>query len=256
VVHEAAATGFSRDAERYHRSRPTYHPGLARRVVDRYGHGTMVELGAGTGIFTRQLIELGQPVIAIEPVVTMRTHLADAVPEAEVRIGAAESIPMDDGTVHTVVASQSFHWFDYRPALDEIHRVLRPGGHLVTVWNVKDETVDWVAAYTELLEPYVGSAPRYRDMAWRRAINSDTRFGSVDEWRIANPFPTTAEGVVDRALSTSYVAALTRDKQDAVAEQVLEIVRPLGHSFEFPYLSQLQAWRKVIEPEAEAGGEA
>jgi SAM-dependent methyltransferase len=245
VVHEAAAIGFSRDVERYHRGRPTYHPGLARRVVDRYGHGIMVELGAGTGIFTRQLIKLGQSVIAVEPVVSMRSLLADVVPEADIRIGAAENIPVDTGAAHSVVASQSFHWVDYRKALDEIHRVLRPSGHLVTVWNVRDDSVEWVAALNELLEPYAGTSPRYRDMGWRRAINSDARFGSVDEWRIANPIPTTPEGVVDRALSSSFIAALTRDKQDAVADQVRELVGPLGDSFEFPYLSQLQAWRKV-----------
>jgi SAM-dependent methyltransferase len=253
VVHEAAATGFSRDAERYHRSRPTYHPGVARRVVDRYGHGVMVELGAGTGIFTRQLVDLGQAVIAVEPVVTMRTLLTDSVPEADVRIGSAESIPLDDEGANTVVASQSFHWFDYRPALDEIHRVLRPGGHLVTVWNVRDENVDWVAACAEVLERYAGPTPRYRDMAWRRAINSDARFGSVDEWRIANPFPTTPDGVVDRALSTSFIAALTRDKQETVAEQIRAIVTPLGEAFDYPYVSQLQAWRRIIEDDSSNG---
>ena len=247
VVNEAAAVGFSRDVERYHRSRPTYHPGVARRVVDRYGHGKVAELGAGTGIFTRQLVDLGQSVIAIEPVVSMRALLSDAVPEADIRIGSAESIPLDDDAAHTVVASQSFHWFDYRPALDEIHRVLRPGGHLVTVWNVRDESVDWVAACTEVLDRHAGPTPRYRDMGWRRAINSDARFGSVDEWRIANPFPTTVEGVVDRTLSTSFIAALTPDKQQLVAGQIRAIVAPLGLSFDYPYISQLQAWRSIVD---------
>lgn len=247
MVHEAATTGFARDPERYHRSRPTYHPGVARRVVDRYGQGVLVELGAGTGIFTRQLVDLGRHVIAVEPVVTMRTKLAEAVPEAEVRIGSAESIPLEAEGANTVIASQSFHWFDYRPALDEIHRVLRPGGHLVTVWNVRDESVDWVAAITEVTDRFAGAAPRYRDMAWRRAINSDARFGSIDEWRVPNPFPTTAEGVVDRVLSTSFIALLTPDKQEAVAEQIREIIAPLGDELEYPYISYLQAWRKVAD---------
>ena len=224
-------------------------------MVDRYGHGVVAELGAGTGIFTRQLVDLGRAVIAVEPVISMRTLMAESVPEAEVRIGSAEAIPMDDGTANTIVASQSFHWFDYRPALDEIHRVLRPGGHLVTVWNVRDESVPWVAALTELVDRFAGNTPRYRDMHWRRAINSDARFGSVDEWRIANPYPTTVEGVVDRVLSTSFIAALTPDKAEAVAEQAREIVADLGEHFDYPYVSQLQAWRKAVDddgPDAEA----
>lgn len=247
MVNEAAATGFSRDVERYHRSRPTYHPDLARRVVERYGNGTLVELGAGTGLFTRQLIDLGQHVIAVEPVVSMRAVLSEHVPEADVRIGSAESIPVDTGTASTVVASQSFHWFDYRPALDEIHRVLKPGGHLVTVWNVRDDSVEWVAACSEILDRHAGSTPRYRDMSWRRAINSDTRFGSIDEWRIPNPVPTDVERAIERYLSTSFIAVLTPDKQDEVAGELRAVIEPLGPAFDFPYVSQLQAWRAVEE---------
>ncbi len=243
LVHEAATSGYSRNTGHYDRGRPSYHPSLARRVVDRYGGGTLVELGAGTGKFTRQLIDLGQSVIAVEPVVSMRTTLSDSVPEADVRLGAAEEIPMADHTADTVVASQSFHWFRFRDALDEIHRVIRPGGHLVTVWNVRDESVDWVAACAKVLDTFAGDTPRHRDMGWRRAINSDSRFGSIDEWRVDNPVPTTPEGVVDRMLSTSFVGALPDQLQAEVAAEIRAIVEPLGPEFEYPYTSQLQAWR-------------
>jgi SAM-dependent methyltransferase len=245
VVHDAAATGYSRGTDRYHRSRPTYHPDLVRRVIDRYGSGTVVEHGAGTGIFTRQVTELGLKVIAIEPVYSMRDALTTGMPDADVRVGSAENIPLDDDTVDTVIASQSFHWFDYRPALDEIHRVLRLGGHLVTVWNVRDNSVDWVAACTAVLDRYAGEAPRHRSMTWRRAINSDSRFGSVDEWRIDNPFPTDLEGVIDRTLSTSFIAPLSPERQNEVTDQIEAIVEPLGASFDYPYVSQLQAWRTI-----------
>jgi SAM-dependent methyltransferase len=247
VVNQKAASGYSRDTDRFHRARPTYHTALARRVVDRYGSGAVVELGAGTGIFTRQLADLGLSVIAIEPILGMRTALTEAVPDADVRVGQAENIPLDAATVDTVVASQSFHWFDYRPALDEIYRVLRLGGHLVTVWNVRDESVDWVAATTKVLDRHAGDTPRHRDMAWRRAINSDARFGSIDEWRIENPVETNADGVVDRCLSVSFIASLPAERQEEVAAEVREIVAPLGERFEFPYISQLQAWR-AVEP--------
>lgn len=246
VVHDAAATGFSRDTSRYNRGRPTYHPELVARVVNRYGDGSIVELGAGTGIFTRQLADAGLSVVAIEPVVTMRTSLNEAVPEADVRVGSAESIPMSDDSADTIVASQSFHWFDHQAALDEIYRVLRLGGHLVTVWNVRDDSVDWVESCSKVIDQFGGSTPRYRDMVWRRAINADARFGAVDEWRIDNPIETSVEGVVDRTLSTSFIAALPEERQTDVAEQIRAIVAPLGDSFDYPYTSQLQAWRAVV----------
>jgi SAM-dependent methyltransferase len=214
-------------------------------VVDRYGSGIVIELGAGTGIFTRQVMELGVKVIAIEPVYSMRDALSTGLPEADVRVGQAENIPLDDNTVDTVVASQSFHWFDYRPALDEIYRVLRLGGHLVTAWNVRDNNVDWVAACSAVLDRYAGESPRHRSMAWRRAINSDARFGSIDEWRIDNPFPTTVEGIVDRTLSTSFIATLSQERQQEVTGQIRAIVEPLGPSLDYPYISQLQAWRAI-----------
>lgn len=245
LVHEAAAIGYSRDTDRYHRARPSYHADLAKRVVERYGSGTVVELGAGTGIFTRQLVDLGANVVALEPVISMRTTLTEAVPEADVRVGAAEKIPLADGSVDAIVASQSFHWFDYGPALEEIFRVLRRGGHLVTVWNVRDESVQWMTAYTSVIDQHAADAPRYRTMAWRRAINADARFSPVDEWRMANPYLTDVAGILDRALSTSFIAALPAEEQEQVAREITAIVEPLGPTIEFPYFSQLQAWRAV-----------
>ncbi|MEL7158137.1 MAG: class I SAM-dependent methyltransferase, partial [Actinomycetota bacterium] len=176
MVHEAAATGFSRDPDRYHRGRPSYHPEVSKRVAERYGKGIMVELGAGTGIFTRQLVDEGLEVIALEPVISMRTTLSEAVPEADVRVGSAEKIPMADGSVDTVVVAQAFHWFDAEQALDEIDRVLVPGGHLVTVWNVRDDGEPWMAAYNTIVERHAGNTPRYRSMMWRKAIHDDPRF--------------------------------------------------------------------------------
>jgi SAM-dependent methyltransferase len=245
VVHETAATGYARGAEHYQRGRPTYHPEIATRVAERYGHDGLVELGAGTGIFTRQLVDLGVHVIAFEPVIAMRSALAEAVPEADVRVGAAENIPLPDDSTATVLASQSFHWFDYPTALDEISRVLYLGGHLVTVWNVRDDDEGWAAEYSRLIEKYADGTPRYRDMSWRRAINADARFAPVDEWRVVNPHLVDADTVVDRALSTSFIAAMPIDRRNQVETRVRELVAPLGPTFEFPYISQLQAWRLV-----------
>ena len=247
MVHEAASTGYARGVERYHRGRPTYHPDIATRVAERYGQQGVIELGAGTGIFTRQLVDLGVGVIAFEPVIAMRTTLSESVPEADTRVGAAENIPLSDDSASTVVASQSFHWFDYPAALDEISRVLRPGGHLVTVWNVRDNAVEWMAEYTRIMDEHANGTPRHRSMVWRRAINADARFAPVDEWRVTNPHHVDADTVVDRALSTSFIAALPSERRHDVEDRVRKLVEPMGSTFEFPYVSQLQAWRLIQE---------
>src|SRR5690606_19639050 len=63
----------------------------------------------------------------------------------------AETIPFADDSVDGVVVAQAWHWFDPVPAAREVARVLRPGGRLGIVWNVRDHRVDWVEALTEIL---------------------------------------------------------------------------------------------------------
>jgi SAM-dependent methyltransferase len=200
-------------------------------------------VGAGTGILTRALVEAGVSVIAIEPVEEMRRALVDDLPGVVALSGTAEDLPLDDGSVGTIVAAQAAHWFRYPQCLDEFTRVLRPAGHLVTVWNVRDETVPWVRAYTEAIAEFEGDTPRYRTMAWRRAIDGDARFAFVEELAAANPQPTTVDGVVERALSTSFIASLAPTDKLRLEARLREIVAPLGPAFDYPYRSELQAWR-------------
>lgn len=244
-MHKSASSGYSKRAAAYHDARPTYHPAVVERFVDRYGQGVVVDVGAGTGIFTTQITEAGVTPIAVEPVAEMRAVLAASLPGVEVRSGTAECMPVASGRADTVVAAQAFHWFTFREALDEVHRVLRPGGHLVTVWNVRDDTVGWVSDYNLILGRFEGDTPRHASMEWRRAIESDERFKLVDDWGLYSPQETTVEGVVGRALSTSFVSALPTETQTRVAEQIRRLVDPMGPALEFPYRSELQAWRRV-----------
>ncbi|SED76933.1 Methyltransferase domain-containing protein [Amycolatopsis tolypomycina] len=146
------ASSFGTRAAEYARHRPDYPrpaiewglsgaTGTARRVLD---------LGAGTGKLTLGLTALGLDVTAVEPDPEMRAELERAVPSAKSLAGQAERIPLPDAAVDAVLVGQAFHWFDVPAALTEIGRVLRPGGVCVPMWNYEDESVPWVAGFTEL----------------------------------------------------------------------------------------------------------
>lgn len=245
VVHGAAHRGFQQGADVYASARPGYHDALVERFVERYAAGVVVELGAGTGIFTAQLVDAGCVPIAVEPVTAMRELLAGAHPTVTVIDGTAERTGLAAGSVGTVVVAQAFHWFDHGDALAEIEHILRPGGFLVCVWNVRDESVDWVRRYTDVIDRHAGDTPRHRTMRWRRAIDDDPSFELVDEWSVPNPQPTSPRLVADRALSTSFIAALEPEVRAAVLDEVRRLAADVGDSFEFPYRSELQAWRLV-----------
>jgi SAM-dependent methyltransferase len=103
------------------------------------GHrGTVVDLGAGTGILTRHLVERGLGVIAVDPSPAMLELLGDRLPQADAHTGSAESTGLPAGSADCVLVGSAFHWFE-RPAADaEIARVLRPGGTAGLLWNPID----------------------------------------------------------------------------------------------------------------------
>ena len=109
----------------------------------------VVDLGAGTGKLTRSLVALGHRVTAVEPLPEMIARLRLSVPGATAVEGGAEAIPLEAESADVVTVAQAFHWFDHRPALREITRVLRPEGHAALVWNTRDEREPWVAQLSE-----------------------------------------------------------------------------------------------------------
>ncbi len=170
-IHPAAAQGYAAQADAYARGRPDYPPAVRGWLRAALGLGPgkrAIELGAGTGKFTPNLQAIGAHVFAVEPVAAMRAQLHLQHPDLAVLGAAAEHLPLPDACVDAVVCAQSFHWFAHASALAEIKRVLKPGGALGLIWNVRDERIGWVAALAAIVAPYEGGAPRYHSQRWRK----------------------------------------------------------------------------------------
>lgn len=227
TIHHAAAQGFSTQADTYARGRPDYPAELGNWLRGTLGLApgkTVVDLGAGTGKFTSLLVPSGASVVAVEPVDAMRAQLAAKLPDVRALPGSAESMPLPDASVDAVVCAQAFHWFANTAAMREIHRVLKPGGRLGLIWNVRDESVPWVAQLTEIMTPYEGDAPRFYKGDWKKVFPAEG-FGPLGLTR----FPYTHTGapeqvIVDRVMSVSFIASLPQPEQDDVRARLHAVI--------------------------------
>ena len=223
MIHGAAAEGYQASADTYERARPGYSAAAVAHLVDglRLSPGDrLADVGAGTGKLTRPLLDHGVAVVAVEPVAAMRAIFASVLPQVPVVGATAEHLPLRQGCVDAVAIGQAFHWFDAPAALAEIHRVLRPGGRLGLVWNVRDESVEWVAALTRLIDSHVGAGPTFRSGAWQRVFDSTSLFGPLQVATFPNDQRVDVDGVLARVASISYIAALPERERRRVADQV------------------------------------
>ena len=164
---------------------------------------------------TRSLDALGHHVVAVEPLAEMLDQLRTAVPGVTAVVGSAESLPLPDASADVVVCAQAFHWFDQEPAVAEIARVLRPGGHIALVWNVRDERVPWVA---DLSDAMVGRTGVERGAS--APIERSGLYGEVERATFEHTQDVDREALRELALSRSYCAVLPEQERAPILGRV------------------------------------
>ncbi|HEX9415570.1 MAG TPA: class I SAM-dependent methyltransferase [Gaiellaceae bacterium] len=228
-VNEIAARGYGNAAEVYERARPGYAADAVAWVCERLGIGagrTVLDLGAGTGKLTRDLVSTGARLIAVEPVEEMLAKLVEVVPGVEALAGTAEQLPLAGTSVDAVVSAQAFHWFKADQALPEIHRVLRPGGAIALLWNSRDLSDPIQERIDAVLEPVRGPVER----CWHQQAKADTAlegsplFGPVEHRTWPGEQRVTIEELLEVVASRSYVASLEEPERREVLDSTRETV--------------------------------
>ena len=225
------ARSFGGVADAYDRGRPTY-PREAAVWLTSDQPLSVLELGAGTGKLTQQLVALGHDVHATEPDPKMLAILAKNLPYTRVSQATAEEIPSGDSSYDVVVSAQAFHWFDYEKALPEIARVLRPRGRLSLVWNQRDERIPWV----KRLGKIIGTQEHLADPA--EVLAKSRLFGDVEEesfrfWQLVDQ-----HSIRDLVRSRSNIALLSTPEQEAKMAEVLAFYEEYGRGrdgMQLPY---------------------
>ena len=223
------ATAFDRAAKEYEFGRPTYSGMAVDALTRELGLGpqsVVVDLGAGTGKLTRDLAARFDRIIAIEPLSEMRDLLTRQVPVAEAMAGTAEHMALSGASADAVVVAQAFHWFDGPRALDEIARVLKPGGGLGMLWNTTPWELresPWFQLVDDLLEGSradLSVMRRHGSGQWRRAFEGKPRFQPLSEATFDNTRRMSQEEFLANLASRSYVAALSPDDRQRVMRDI------------------------------------
>ena len=124
---------FAGKADVYAKARPDYAPAALDYICGMLPENAVIaDIGAGTGIFTRQLAAQGYNLIAVEPNAEMRGKIPAGIHSID---GTAEATGLNDRSVDAITCATAFHWFDPVVFKTECKRILKPGGHMFLLFN-------------------------------------------------------------------------------------------------------------------------
>jgi ubiquinone/menaquinone biosynthesis C-methylase UbiE len=240
-------TGFA-NGSLYDAARPNYPDDAIDYFVtalelDRSKH--VLDLGAGSGIFSRQLRPFVGRVTAVDPSASMRDSFRSADSDMEILDGSDVSIPIDDDSVDAVFVAQAFHWFDASRALQEIHRVLVPQGALGLIWNERDETVEWVSALSHAMQ-WDTRQPYEVGKDFTDVITSGP-FTKVERVVFKHSQLLSREGLLQRVLTTSYISTMEQEERDRLVTSVRRVAEKLIEPIILPYVTTAYSARASLD---------
>ncbi|KAK7461689.1 hypothetical protein VKT23_008117 [Stygiomarasmius scandens] len=249
TVHEQSAKGYSdKSSEYYDKARPSYPLALYSYIRQTVGINkkslNVIEIGSGTGIFTRGLLNhLGwhsdiAELKAIEPSAGMREIFSKNIIDDEVNVSVSEGTFDSTGApgkwADMIVIATAFHWcLDFDKAVSEFCRILKPDGFVFLVWNsLSSSRAPWITKLWNISNRY-DSEGFVTTERWRLLYESQLykqRMRLLEEQVFEHDQVATADTVIRRVFSWSAIAPLCGKEKDKVREEIMGILEDRGKS--------------------------
>ena len=164
------------------------------------------DVGSGTGIFSKQLLDAGYKVYAVEPNADMRKIAEEQLSERKgfsSVIGTEKNTSLPDSFVDAVSAAQAFHWFDADAFKTECRRILKPNGRVIIIYNSRDKSAESTKMLAEIRHKY---NPEFHGFSNGISEEKCISFfdGNCKIFRADNSITYDRQGYIGRALSSSY----------------------------------------------------
>lgn len=177
----------------------------------------VADIGSGTGIFSRQLLENGLHVIGVEPNDDMRKMAEQSLkryPRFQSIKATAEHTTLKENSVDLVTVAQAFHWFNKEAFKIECQRILKQKAHVALVWNSRDGTSPIIKEKADICQK---TCPNFKGFSGGieetpEMFNSFFKDGKYEFKEYQNDLLFDYEGFLGRNLSASYAPKKNRQR--------------------------------------------
>lgn len=262
-AHKTAVSSFNANHSSYDKLRPTYQEPIVLALLkdlELTKESRILELAAGTGKFTRKLVESGfDNIEVVEPSKGMLETFAKSFPGIKTHLGSSYEIPLPDRSVDRIVVAQGFHWFSDEQSLREMRRVLKDNGKVGFIWNFdgesesqitrKDTDVEilgaedrdttnvrdiarkiflthpWNVKVVDYIYSFDVGVPQYRHGNWKKLLHENKYFKPISkELFYFYKLPVRPDDVYKYWETRSYITDLSAEEKDNVSRRVNEIL--------------------------------
>ena len=229
---------FSDRVDNYVKYRPTYPLEVLDYLKDKCklsSQSIIADVGAGTGIFTRLLLERGYKVYAVEPNEAMRDAAVAQLSENENFTpidGSAGATTLQAGSIDLIVCAQAFHWFSNDNTRVEFSHILKPGGKAALIWNNRTtDCDDFAKEYDALLK---NDSVDYNKVNHQNIKDINFKVFFKDGIYEVNKFPNEQvfdeDGLIGRAYSSSYVPPQGTEKGEVFLKLLKKLFARHNHN--------------------------